>query len=393
MKFKYEARDGKGVFSKGTMEKVNESGVAAELRERKLIPIKISAYKAPLQFGGVSSADVTNFTRQLSTMITAGLPINDALNLLRMQASATFAPVVSSIMTDVSSGVGLSDAMAKFPKVFSKVYIALIRAGEAAGVLEKILNRLADNMEKNHEFRGKVMGAMIYPIIILFGMVGVIIVMMVFVVPKLTSLYGEFGADLPLATKILVGTSNFMIHDWWLIIILIAVGFYGLRALITNPDGKRWIDGQLYKIPVIGNLTRQIMLTELTRTLGLLVGAGISIVEALNIVSGALGNVVVESEVRKIALQVEKGFPVSISFSESSIFPVMIGQMIAVGEETGKMDEVLEKLSSYYESESEQKVKGLTTAIEPLIIMIMAVGVGFLVFSIIIPIYDITNKV
>lgn len=393
MKFKYEARDGKGVLSKGTMEKINEGGVAAELREKKLIPIKISAYKAPLQFGGVSNADVTNFTRQLSTMITAGLPINDALNLLRMQASPTFIPVVSSIMADVSSGVGLSDAMAKFPKVFSKVYIALIRAGEAAGVLEKILNRLADNMEKNHEFRGKVMGAMIYPIIILFGMVGVIIVMMVFVVPKLTSLYGEFGADLPIATKILVGTSNFMIHDWWLIIILVVAGFYGLRSLMTNPDGKRWIDGQVYKIPVVGNLTRQIMLTELTRTLGLLVGAGISIVEALNIVSGALGNVVVESEVRKIAMQVEKGFPVSISFSESSVFPVMIGQMIAVGEETGKMDEVLEKLSSYYESESEQKVKGLTAAIEPLIIMIMAVGVGFLVFSIIIPIYDITNKV
>lgn len=393
MKFKYEARDGKGVLSKGTMEKINVSGVAAELRERKLIPIKISAYRAPLQFGGVSNADVTNFTRQLSTMITAGLPINDALNLLRMQASATFAPVVTGIMTDVSSGVGLSDAMAKFPKVFSKVYIALIRAGEAAGVLEKILTRLADNMEKNHEFRGKVMGAMIYPIIILFGMVGVIIIMMVFVVPKLTSLYGEFGSDLPIATKILVGASNFMIHDWWLLIILVVAGLYGLRTLMTNPEGKRWIDGQVYKIPVVGNLTRQIMLTELTRTLGLLVGAGISIVDALNIVSGALGNVVVESEVRKIAMQVEKGFPVSISFSESSIFPVMIGQMIAVGEETGKMDEVLEKLSSYYESESEQKVKGLTAAIEPLIIMIMAVGVGFLVFSIIIPIYDITNKV
>lgn len=393
MKFKYEARDGKGVLSRGTMEKINVSGVAAELRERKLIPIKISAYKAPLQFGGVSNADVTNFTRQLSTMITAGLPINDALNLLRMQASATFAPVVTGIMTDVSSGVGLSDAMAKFPKVFSKVYIALIRAGEAAGVLEKILTRLADNMEKNHEFRGKVMGAMIYPIIILFGMVGVIIIMMVFVVPKLTSLYGEFGSDLPIATKILVGASNFMIHDWWLLIILVVAGLYGLRTLMTNPEGKRWIDGQVYKIPVVGNLTRQIMLTELTRTLGLLVGAGISIVDALNIVSGALGNVVVESEVRKIAMQVEKGFPVSISFSESAIFPVMIGQMIAVGEETGKMDEVLEKLSSYYESESEQKVKGLTAAIEPLIIMIMAVGVGFLVFSIIIPIYDITNKV
>lgn len=399
MKFKYSARDEKGLLSRGIIEAMDKSAVVGALRERKLMPIKIDAHK-PLvdtsdiltRFGRVGNEDVTNFTRQMSTMITAGLPITDALNLLQMQSSQQFSVVVSSILADVGAGVGLSDAMVKFPRVFSKVYIALVRAGEAAGVLEKILNRLADNMEKNREFGSKVKGAMIYPVIVLLGMIGVMIVMMVAVVPKLTTLYGEFGADLPLATRVVVGLSNFTINYWWLLIIIIAGSFFGLRALINKPEGRSWIDSWIYKVPVIGNLSQQIMLTEMTRTLALLVGAGISIVEALNIVSTALGNVVVESEMKRIARQVEKGFPVSVSFSESPIFPVMIGQMMAVGEETGKLDEVLAKLSLYYESESEQKVKGLTTAIEPLIIIVLAVGVGFLVFAIVVPIYDITNK-
>ncbi len=399
MKFKYLARDEKGLSSKGIIEAVDKSAVVGALRERKLIPIKIDAYKPILdtsgiltKFGHVGGEDVTNFTRQLSTMITAGLPITDALNLLKLQSSQQFSLVVSSILTDVGAGLGLSEAMVKFPKVFSKVYIALVRAGEAAGVLEKILNRLADNMEKNREFGSKVKGAMIYPIIVLLGMVGVMIVMMVAVVPKLTTLYGEFGANLPLATKIVIGMSNFMINLWWLVLLLLGGVVWVLRLLINKPEGRRWIDSWVYKVPVIGSLSQQIMLTEMTRTLALLVGAGISIVEALNIVSTALGNVVVESEMKRIARQVEKGFPVSVSFSESPIFPVMIGQMMAVGEETGKLDEVLEKLSSYYESESEQRVKGLTTAIEPLIIILLGVGVGFLVFSIIMPIYNLTSQ-
>jgi len=282
--------------------------------------------------------------------------------------------------------------MGKHPQAFSKVFVSLVKAGEAAGVVETILNRLADNLEKSREFKAKVISAMIYPVIVLLGMVGVMMVMMVVVVPKLTEVYKQFNADLPVATKTVIAISDFMVNYWFIVIILMGGLVAGGVAYLKTPVGKRWWDDLLYKIPIVGPLSKQVMMTELTRTLALLVGAGVSVVEALNIVADALGNVVIESEIKLIAKRVEKGFPISISFSESGHFPPIAGQMIAVGEETGKLDDVLTKLSSYFESESEQKVKGLTAAIEPLIIILLGIGVGFLIFAIILPIYDITNK-
>lgn len=398
MKYKYVARDVTGNVIKGSMEADGSAGAAGALRERKLIPITVIEDKPVfsgfnLKFGGVSFEDVTNFTRQLSTMITAGLPLTDALNLLKVQSSPAFKPIVGSILSDVQGGVSLSESMSKHPKVFSKVYVALVRAGEAAGVMETILNRLADNLEKSREFKAKFKAAMIYPVIILVGMVGVMVLMMVVVVPKLTQIYSQFNADLPVATKIVIGISNFMTNFWWLAAIM-AVGLvYGIRAYLQTKDGQRRWDSLKYKLPIIGPLSRQVMLTEISRTLSLLLGAGVSIVEALNIVSEALGNVVVEQEVKLIAKRVEKGFPVSVGFAETAEFPPIVSQMMAVGEETGKMDDVLLKLAKYYESESDEAVKGLTTAIEPIILVVLGLGVGFLMFSIILPLYNITNQI
>ena len=399
MKFRYTAKDDRGLTSKGEVEAGSAAAVAGQLREKKLLPMAINEAKDLIdvtsltkRLARISIGDVANFTRQLATMITAGLPITDALALLKAQAGPAMMPVVGKILEDVQGGLALSEAMGKHPEVFSKVYVALLRAGEAAGVMEKVLVRLADNLEKSREFQSKVKGAMVYPMIVFAGMIAVMVVMMVAVIPRLTSLYKEFGAELPVATQIVVGMSDFMVGYWGLVLVLGGAGFYGLRAYITAPAGRRWWDGMFYRIPVIGTLSQEVMLTELTRTLSLLVGAGVSIVEALNIVADALGNVVVEGEVKRIAKQVEKGFPVSVSFSESEAFPPIVGQMMAVGEETGKMDEVLAKLSGYYESESEQKVKGLTTAIEPLIIILLGLGVGFLIFAVVMPIYNLTSQ-
>ena len=399
MKFRYKARDAMGRLVRGEGEAPSPTGIAELLRQKKQMPITISRY-SPLELGsivgwkkGVGAGEVSAFTRQLSTMVTAGLPITDALNLLRVQSSTTLSAVVSAVMTDVQGGVSLAEAMSKHPQVFSRVYVALVKAGEAAGVMEKVMSRLADTLDKGREFRGKVMGAMIYPAIVLVGMVVVMIIMIVVVIPKLTALYQDFGATLPLATRILMGISGFVLNFWWLALAMIGGIVISVRAYLKTPAGKSQRDALLYKLPIWGTLARQVMLTELTRTLALLVSAGVAVVEALEIVAGAVGNVGVEADVRRIARQVEKGFPLSIAFSESDMFPPIVGQMVAVGEETGKMDDVLDRLSQYFESESDLRVKGLTTAIEPLIIMVLAVGVGFLMYAVIMPIYDITNKI
>jgi type II secretory pathway component PulF len=323
---------------------------------------------------------------------SAGLPLTDALNLLKIQSSPTFSPIVGAILSDVQSGVALSTAMSKHPKVFSRVYIALVRAGEAAGIMEKIMMRLADNSEKSREFKSKVVGAMIYPIIILVGLVVVMAVMMIVVIPKLSELYKDFDAELPAATKIVVAISDFSVQYWWAMAVGVVGLFFGFRAYINTESGRSVWDDFKFKFPIIGPLSKQVILTEMTRTMSLLVGAGVSVVESLGIVSEAAGNVVVQRELKRIAKQVEKGFPLSISFSESYIFPPLIGQMIAVGEETGKLDDVMIKLSTYFESESSEKVKGLTSAIEPIILIVLAVGVGFLMYAIIVPIYGITNQ-
>ncbi len=400
MKYKYKAVTDAGKYVNGEIEAVDMRVAASMVREQKMTPISVTQKNETFdlstisgKFGGVTTAEVTNFTRQLSTMITAGLPLTDALNLLKLQSGPKFSVVIGAILLDVQGGVSLSESMGKHMDVFSKVYVALVKAGESAGVMDTILNRLADSMEKSREFGAKVKGALVYPIIVIVGMILVMVVMMVAVVPKLSTLYVQFDAQLPLSTQLIVGLSNFMVNFWWLALPIVAGLFFAIRAYIGTSMGRKNFDGFLYKIPVAGPLMQEVMLTELTRTTSLLVGAGVSIVDALNIVAGALGNVIMETEVRRIARQVEKGFPVSVSFTESGRFPPIVGQMVAVGEETGKMDEVLAKLSHYYETDAEEKIKGLTTAIEPIIIVVLGGAVGFLVFSIIMPIYNITNKI
>jgi len=400
MKYRYKARDFSGQLVKGIAEGSSAGAVSRTLMERKLVPITISETKQVFNteiftgaFRGSGVSEMANFTRQLATMLTAGLPLTDALNLLKVQSSAGLAAVTSQILNDVQSGVALSTAMGKHPNMFSKIYVALVKAGESAGVMETVLNRLAEGLEKSRDFRMKVKGAMIYPIIILIGMVLVMAVMMIVVVPKMKMLYADFGAELPWSTKVVMGISGFMATYWWLVVIGTAAIFFGLRAFINTPGGRYKWDTLFFKLPITGPLARNMMLTEMARTLSLLVGSGVSVVEAIIIVSETEGNAPVEKDMRRIAKQVEKGFPISISFSESEMFPPIVGQMIAVGEETGKLDEVLSKLAGYYETESEQKIKGLTTAIEPIILMILAVGVGFLMYAVIMPIYTLTNKI
>lgn len=398
-RFNYKAKDKNGNLISGEVEASNEASAAKLVRQKGLVVILVKPARAGL-FDIVKNfkerikpSDVANFTRQLSTMVSAGLPIIDALAILRAQSGGPMKKVVTQILADVEGGEPLSKALAKHPKIFTPTFIALIESGEAGGVMDEVLVRVADNLEKGQEFKGKVKGALIYPAIIVVGMGIVALIMMIFVIPRLTTLYDEFDAELPLPTRILIGFSDALIRYWPLVLGAGGLGLYIFGLYRKTSLGRKRTDELLFKIPIVGDLQRQVLLTELTRTLSLMVGAGVSILEALNITAGVVGNVVISDALKDVAKQVEKGFPVAYAFAKHpEAFPFILSQMISVGEETGKMDEVLAKISHVFEVESDQKVKALTSAVEPLVMVLLGVGVGFLVIAIILPIYNLTSQ-
>jgi type IV pilus assembly protein PilC len=395
--YSYKARTQKNENVVGRVEAQSPKDASNVLRERGLFVISITEYHesgllAMVKFSQVSSTDVVNFTRQLSTMITAGLPLTEALGILSVQSKPNMQKILDEIRRDVEGGSPLSKALEKHRPPFTPVFIALIRAGESAGVLDKVLDRLADTLERQKEFAAKTKGALIYPAIVSLAMIAVGFVMMIFVVPKLTSMYKDFGAELPGPTRFLMGLSDFMVQFWYLFIIGGIAGFLGFQAYRKTPIGKYKVDEMLLKMPIFGEIRMKTTLVELTRTLSLLISAGISLLLALEIVLDAIDNEVFRQSMEKIAKDVEKGQTLSSSISRRPEFPILMSQMISVGEETGKMDEVLLKLSTYFETESEHAVKGLTTALEPLIMVVLGLGVGFLIIAIIMPIYNLTNQ-
>jgi len=399
--FQYKAKKADGGIATGLVEAPSESVAARLLHDKQLFVIGLSqssesslsakAFSKKLQ--RVSFGDIVNFTRQLATMIVAGLPIPEALTILRSQTNnKVFVSMLEDVERQIVGGGALADALAKYPAYFSSTYIALVRAGESSGTLDQVLMRLADILESQREFRSKVQGAMIYPVIILLGMTGVVFIMMTVVIPKLTDLYKDFNIELPASTKLLMTVSSFFVSYWWLMIL---VGF-GAVTLFQRwrktPEGELVVDSLLLKVPLFGELQKKVMLVEFTRTLGMLIASGIHILEGLQILRASLGNVVFRNAIGEIAKKVEKGFPLGDTFSQYSVFPPIVSQMMKVGEETGKLDDTLIKLSKYFETESEHLVKGLTTAIEPIIMVVLGVGVGFIVISVITPIYNLTSS-
>jgi type IV pilus assembly protein PilC len=396
--FKYKAKDPTGNVIEGVVEAIDDQAAANLLRRKQLIIISIKpARQLPSVLKGVkdrvSANDITNFTRQLSTMINAGLPLTEALLILRSQSSGGMQSIVGEILANVEEGEPLSKAIDKHD-VFSKTYVALVKSGELGGVLDQVLERLANNLERQQEFKGKVKGAMVYPVIIVVGMLIVSLIMIIFVIPRMTSLYDQFDAELPVTTKILTGFSDFMVRFWPVVLGGIAALIYGFKIYKKTEDGAMKVDRIMLKIPLVGELQKQIILAEITRTLSLMTASGVSILEGLAITSSVVGNKVMKEALDDCVNMVEKGFPVAFAFSKHpDAFPFILSQMIAVGEETGKMDEVLGKVSHVFEVESEQKLKALTAAIEPIILIVIGVGVAFLVVSIVLPIYNLTTQI
>lgn len=397
--FTYKSRDADGKEVTGSVEAPGSESAVKLLRSRNLFVISMHEVRQSglsdfmVRFKKVGFGDVVNFTRQLATMIVAGLSLPDSLTILRSQTTnPSLVRLISDVEHQIVGGGNLADSLAKYPTVFSPIYIALIRAGESSGTLDQVLSRLADTLESQAEFRSKVKGAMIYPVIIVVGMVAVVMVMMTVVVPKLTDLYKDFGIELPATTKVLIAASTFFVHFWWLVIAGIVGLVVGFGKWRKTPLGEMMVDSLILKLPLFGDLTKKTLLVEFTRTLAMLISAGIHILQGLTTLRDSLENVRFRNAIDAISKKVEKGFPLGETFAQQEVFPPIVSQMMKVGEETGKLDDTLVKLSRYFESESEHLVRGLTTAIEPIIMVILGVGVGFIVISVITPIYNLTSQ-
>ncbi len=396
-KFAYIVKDASSQTQKGIVESSTIKDAGNLLHERGFTIISLSESTVPISFNfnqsGISFDDLVHFTRQLSTMITAGLTLIEALGILHQQISkAALVKLVTQIEDDVKGGKSLVATLEKNPKVFPPIYIALVRAGEATGKLDVILSRLADSLEKSKNFKSKVRSVLIYPTIVVSGMGIVSFIVMTVVVPRMTSLYKEFGVTLPLPTQILIAASTFLLNFWLLIIASVVGGIFFLLRWRQTSTGKHILATISLKVPIFGPLIKQATLVEVTRTLALLIEGGVPILTSLEIAQDATGNVLYQEAFRNAARKVEKGFPLSEPISNNPLFPPILSQMVAVGEQTGKLGDSLLKLSNYFENEAESAIRSLTTAIEPLIMIVLGLGVGFLVMAVLLPIYSLTSK-
>lgn len=397
--FDYRVKTQTGKIQKGKVEAASISKAAETLQQKGLFIISIEPVMegAALNIGGhkgqMKFDDVVVFTKQLAAIVESGLTLTTGINILIQQSTPSVKIVLEEILHDLESGKSFAQALEKHPKSFDKSYIYLVQAGESSGSLDIVLNRLADTMENQDEFRGKVTGALIYPAVVLVVMIGVVVIMMTMVIPKLIEVFEEFGADLPLPTKILMGMSKFFTDYWWVMLSGIAVIVAVFWVWYQNPDAQRIVDRFLGKVPIYGNLSRKVTLTNYTQTLAMLVRSGVPLVESLSLACESVNSIVLRDHFREIQEKVEKGISFGTAIEAYDDFPMIMSQMIKVGEETGKLDEILAKLSKYFNNEASTAIDGLMAAFEPILMVILGLVVAFLVIAIILPVYQLTDQI
>jgi len=398
MFFQYKALKGtKSVENK--IEAANSAAVIDYLQKNDYFPVWVKEVKeeSPSFLSSftdkVNFNDVVDFTRQVAIMLNAGLTLIDALGILKKQITkVSLRKLINDIDAKIRAGESFSSTLKRYPDNFSNLYIALVRSGEASGKLGEILLRLADNLEKEREFKSKLKGALIYPIIVVVGMLAVMFVMVTFVVPKLLNLYKDFNIQLPWTTLLLITVSNFSTRFWPLIMVGGVVGWFFLKKYLKSKSGKEYFDRLVLKLPVFGNVIKISSMVDVTRTLSILISAGVSILDALSIIVDTTGNEVYKKAFTSVSTNVEKGQSLGMALEQEGIFPPILVQMSQVGEQTGNLDDTLMRLSKYFEMESEISTKAMTTLIEPIILLVLGFGVGFLVMSVITPIYNLTSS-
>ncbi len=390
----WEGKTRQGTVQKGELAANSKEDVIALLRKQNILPINVAAKpkELKLKFGEkkVTDKDVVILTRQLATMIDAGLPLVQCLDILGSQTdSKALAKVITQVRSDVESGATFAEALKKHPKVFDNLYVNMVAAGEAGGILDTILQRLAAYMEKFAKIKSQVKSAMIYPAVILFVAVAVVTLLMIVVVPMLAGMFADMGQALPLPTRIVIGISNFL-KGWGGLALLIAIiGFFvGLRQFRKTTKGLIMTDSIALKVPVFGDLIQKVSVAKFTRTLGTLMTSGVPILEGLLIVSRTAGNKIVENAIVSTRQSVSEGKTLAEPLGKSKIFPAMVTQMIAVGEATGALDNMLNKIADFYDDEVDSAVATLTSLLEPMLMIFLGITVGFVIVAMYMPIFQ-----
>jgi type IV pilus assembly protein PilC len=397
--FQYRARNSRGDVVQGAVDAPSENVASSILVDRGLIILSLTEKeKKSLSidfsfFNRIKTKDVVVFSRQLAVMASASVPIVQALKILVNQThNDKLKVIISEVADEVDGGAKLSQSLGRYRKVFTDFYVAMIRSGETSGKLDEVLNYLADQQEKDYDLSSKIKGAMIYPIFILSGLVVVAIVMMVFVVPKLTAIITESGAALPFATRVLIATSEFMQQFWYVLILGIGGGVFALYKLTRQGQGKIMFDRFKLKVPVFGKLWQRIYLVRMTRSLSTLIVGGVPLTTALEVVADVVGNYMYSDLIRRTIKEVEDGNSVATLFLKSPDVPAMVSQMMSVGEQTGRLEQILTKITEFYSREVENLVNNMVSLIEPLIMILMGVGVGLMVAAIILPMYQLASS-
>jgi len=397
--FRYKATDENNEEAEGIVQAASQDIAADILADQELTIIsmveeRISFWERSLKIlNRVKIRDLVIFSRQLSVIVSATIPLVQGLRILVSQTESTvLKTIISEIADDVEGGAKLSAALNRHPEVFSDFFINIIRSGETSGKLDEVLNYLADQQEKDYDLMSKIKGAMIYPAFIITGLVVVGALMMILVIPQLTSVLTETGVDLPVSTKILIFISNFLTAYWWLLLIIIGLIFGVGRMLIQTPLGRHYFDVFKLRIPVFGKLFQKIILVRFTRSLYTLTTGGVSLTKSLEIVASVVGNDVYKRLIEETVAEVEDGNSIAAAFLRSKEMPVMVSQMLNLGEKTGRLDDILDKLANFYSREVSNIVTNLVSLLEPLIMTLIGVAVAILVSAIILPMYSLANS-
>ncbi|WP_437740555.1 type II secretion system F family protein [Sorangium sp. So ce302] len=399
--FVWEARGRTGEIRKGTMEAENEAAVQNRLRAQQLNPTRVKKKGAQLSlslsFGsGVEPKDLVKFIRQFATMIDAGLPLVQCLEILANQEpNKIFQAALKDIKNTVEQGATFSDALRRHPKIFDDLFVNLVQAGEVGGILDSILNRLAIYIEKRVKLARQVRGALAYPIAVIVIMVVVMVVLMSFVIPSFETMFAEFGAKdaLPQLTKIVIAVSKTFVTYLPLIVVVAVGAVVGATYFYRSPSGKRMVHRLILRLPIIGPVMQKIAVARFSRTLGTLLGSGVPILDALDIVAKTAGNVVVEEGLMYSRQKISEGKNMAEPLGEMQVFPGMVVQMVAVGEQTGALDTMLNKIADFYEEEVDVAVAALTSLLEPLLMVIVGGMVGVVLISMYLPIFDLAGKI
>jgi type IV pilus assembly protein PilC len=397
--FTYTARALNGDLKTATIEAPNRDEVVAQLRKQRLNVVKIDEAKQAANTqkkkgGKISMRDIVIFTRQFSTMINAGLPLVQALDILAKQSeNPALKDVTLAVVFDVESGHTVADALRKHPKAFTDLYVNMVAAGEAGGILDTILMRLATFMEKNDALVRKVKGAMIYPGVIMSVAAVAIVVLLIFVIPVFEKMFASVGLALPLPTRVVIGMSKFLTGYWWMVGGGLWASVIFLKKYYASNDGKLVIDRLMLKAPILGDVLRKSAVSRFTRTLGTLIGSGVSILDGLEITAKTSGNRVIQDAIMESRASIAGGETIAAPLQKSQVFPPMVISMIAVGEQTGGLDEMLSKIADFYDEEVDAAVSGLLSMMEPLMIVFLGVVVGGMVVAMYLPIFDMINAV